>query len=189
MRWRFIYLLTISIFLLGICQTGRSQYSAEIIAARIAMDSNGVGTADDYMEYSKGLASLLSTYSPDALQRIMGVNYVKPPTLNDQLDLEPINFKGGSPEFAGDALKELDKVVEYLNENPSVKIEIGGHTSLDKVGFELLSENRAIAAKLYLAQKGIDPSRVTAVGYSHSQPIAEGYDNPENRRIEIIIDN
>lgn len=174
--------------LFGFSHGASAEVTAEKIAAHCAMDSNG--TVDQYMEYSVKLARTLSVYSPAALHRILGEYKATADdgtVLNDELGLNPVNFEGGSIEFAAGALEELDKVIEYLKDNPSVEIEIGGHTSLDKAGFESLSEDRANAAKLYLAKNGIDPSRVEAVGYAHSQPVADGYDNPENRRIEIIV--
>lgn len=183
------YLLIVSFVLFGFCQTGKSQYSAELIAAHIAMDSNGAGTMSDYMDYSVKLASLLSNYSPDALQRIMGVNYVKAPPLNDQLDLGPLNFAFRSPALTSKAKEELDKVFGFLNENPDLKISIRGHTSLEFSGSVELSESRALAARLYLATKGIDISRMESSGAGYSEPISTGTNDPANRRIEFEISN
>ncbi len=189
MRCKSPYLLIVFLVLFGFCETGRSQYSAESIAARIARDSNGAGSESDYMDYSVKLASLLSKYSPDALQRILGVNYVKAPSLNDQLDLGPLNFGFKSPALTAAAKVELDKVFDFLNENPDLKISMRGHTSLEFAGSVELSESRALAARLYLATKGIDVSRMESSGAGFSEPMSADFNDPANRRIDFEISN
>jgi OOP family OmpA-OmpF porin len=87
---------------------------------------------------------------------------------------------------------ELDKVVSVLRENPSLKIEIQGHT--DNVGTarynQKLSEKRANAVMQYLLEKGTAQSRLNAVGFGFRHPAASN-DTPEgrakNRRIELKL--
>jgi outer membrane protein OmpA-like peptidoglycan-associated protein len=89
---------------------------------------------------------------------------------------------------------ELKTVLQLLTANPSMKIEISGHT--DNTGSEVhnkeLSANRATALKLYLEKLGIAPLRLIAKGYGASKP-NESNDNElgraKNRRIEIRILN
>jgi outer membrane protein OmpA-like peptidoglycan-associated protein len=92
----------------------------------------------------------------------------------------------------------LDRVVEYLIENPTLVVEIGGHTDSkgdDKFN-QRLSEARAKSVVSYLVKKGIDKNRVRAKGYGETQPVApnenaDGTDNPEgrekNRRTELKV--
>jgi outer membrane protein OmpA-like peptidoglycan-associated protein len=63
-----------------------------------------------------------------------------------------------------------------------MKIEIGGHTDNtgDKAKNKTLSMNRAKAVKDYLVSKGIDATRLTAVGYGDSAPVADN-GTPEGR--------
>jgi outer membrane protein OmpA-like peptidoglycan-associated protein len=83
-------------------------------------------------------------------------------------------------------------VVELLEKNPTLSIELGGHT--DNVGKpeanQKLSEQRAKAVMVYLTNKGIEPSRLSYKGYGESQPVAPN-DTEEgratNRRTEIKI--
>ena len=85
----------------------------------------------------------------------------------------------------------LDEVAVILENNPEMKGEIRGHT--DSTGPEeynqQLSEKRAEAVEQYLENKGIDPSRLTSIGYGESQPIASN-ETPEgrkeNRRVELV---
>lgn len=87
---------------------------------------------------------------------------------------------------------ELVRLAELLKQNPSVSIEIGGHT--DNTGTrqynEKLSENRAKAVMDYLVGKGIDRSRLSYRGYADTMPIADN-NTPEgraqNRRTEFKI--
>jgi outer membrane protein OmpA-like peptidoglycan-associated protein len=89
---------------------------------------------------------------------------------------------------------ELKTVLQLLTANPSMKIEISGHT--DNTGSEVhnkeLSANRATALKLYLEKLGIAPLRLIAKGYGASTP-NESNDSEtgraKNRRIEIRILN
>ena len=84
----------------------------------------------------------------------------------------------------------LDEIAEVLQKNPTLRVEIQGHT--DNIGNEAynmkLSENRARAVMEYLVRKGIQPQQLSAAGYGFSRPIAYN-DTPEgrakNRRVEL----
>jgi outer membrane protein OmpA-like peptidoglycan-associated protein/Tol biopolymer transport system component len=67
---------------------------------------------------------------------------------------------------------ELNKLKELLVKNPSLKIEIGGHTDTrgDATENQILSEGRANSVKKYLIEQGVEELRLTAVGYGESQP-------------------
>lgn len=87
---------------------------------------------------------------------------------------------------------ELDKVVQFLNNNPTVRIEISGHT--DNVGGEAynqkLSEQRAQSVVNYIVSQGIDSNRMNSAGYGFSKSI-ESNETEEgrskNRRTELKI--
>jgi outer membrane protein OmpA-like peptidoglycan-associated protein len=82
---------------------------------------------------------------------------------------------------------ELDSLVTFLQNNPKVKIEIGGHT--DDVT-KLSTLNMAKAVMTYLTTKGVSKGRVTARGYGSTRPFAPNK-TPEgkalNRRMEFMI--
>lgn len=87
---------------------------------------------------------------------------------------------------------ELDRLYKMLNENPTLKIEISGHT--DNVGSatynQKLSESRAKAVVDYLFDKGIDKSRLTFKGYGFNRPVAKNdteEGRQQNRRTEFEI--
>jgi OOP family OmpA-OmpF porin len=86
----------------------------------------------------------------------------------------------------------VDNAVRILNLNPTMKVEIDGHT--DGIGSDAynqpLSEKRAEAVKDALVAAGIEKSRITARGFGKQQPIATN-ETPEgrakNRRIKVKI--
>jgi outer membrane protein OmpA-like peptidoglycan-associated protein len=67
---------------------------------------------------------------------------------------------------------ELNKLRDLLIKNPTLTIEIGGHTDTrgDATENQQLSEGRANAVKNYLIEQGIDTTRLSAKGYGESQP-------------------
>lgn len=175
------------------CATSYAQFSGPVIASHISSDSGR--PRENYMEYSEKLAAVLNGLTPAARYRVFGdyvPAYAPPVSLTDKLGMEPINFGSLSTALSPAAEAELDKVLEYLLENPNARINIEGHTDANKSIDQPLSEARARAAMLYLAQQGIDPSRIETVGYAGTQPIAEGSSDAakaQNRRIEIGLLN
>ncbi len=108
------------------------------------------------------------------------------------MTLRNVFFKFDSYELTEESRHELDRLVQFLKENPTVRIEIAGHT--DDVGsaeYNLrLSQKRAESVYHYLVSQGIDPSRMTYKGYGYTRPLVK--DTTEearalNRRTEIII--
>ncbi|NVB85135.1 MAG: OmpA family protein [Kofleriaceae bacterium] len=86
----------------------------------------------------------------------------------------------------------LNEVAQALADNPTIKVEIQGHT--DSVGndkFNLkLSQKRAESVKAYLAKRGIDAGRMDPKGYGENVPIADNRTadgRSQNRRVEFVI--
>ncbi|NRA12542.1 MAG: PD40 domain-containing protein [Crocinitomicaceae bacterium] len=65
---------------------------------------------------------------------------------------------------------ELDKLVEFLNDNPEIRIEIGGHTDVRGSNNLVLSQNRAKAVYSYLFSKDVVAERMEYKGYGSSVP-------------------
>lgn len=87
------------------------------------------------------------------------------------------------------SVTELEKVVRFLTENPTLRIEIAGHT--DNVGaaaYNLqLSQKRAQSVSSYLVAHGIDPARLTQKGYGAQKPLVPN-DSEANRQINRRIE-
>ncbi len=118
--------------------------------------------------------------------------YLIPLEVGSVVRLDNVYFASGKSTLKIESYPALDKVITFLNQNGSVKIEIGGHT--DNVGSakfnKHLSGLRAISVRNYLVSKGIDNHRITAKGYGLEKPVASN-DTKEgkklNRRVEFTI--
>jgi flagellar motor protein MotB/tetratricopeptide (TPR) repeat protein len=115
--------------------------------------------------------------------------------VGSNIALRNVFFNTGKWEVKDDSYAELARLVLLLNDVPSLKIEISGHT--DNIGAEsfneLLSQRRADAVVNYLVERGVDKKRLSAKGYGQSNPV-DSNDNAEgrasNRRTEFeIIEN
>lgn len=112
-----------------------------------------------------------------------------PPPPAPVFRLDGVVFESNSSELDPSSFPRLDSVVEYMTYKESARIEVSGHT--DNVGKKAknlaLSKARAKACKDYLVAKGIEGSRIEAVGHGDEKPVASN-DTKEgqakNRRIE-----
>lgn len=106
--------------------------------------------------------------------------------------LNNIFFDTNKFDLKPESISELGKLVEFLNLNPTVRIEISGHT--DDVGNDqvnqALSENRAKAVYQYLITNKINANRLVYKGYGKTQPIEPNTTDEncqKNRRTEFKI--
>lgn len=112
--------------------------------------------------------------------------------VGESVTLENVFFQTGKSTLLEVSIVELDKVVEMMQKNPTIRIQLGGHT--DNVGNEAanlkLSEQRAKAVYDYLIRQGVSAERMSYKGYGQTQPVADN-DTPEgrrkNRRTEFTI--
>ncbi len=101
-------------------------------------------------------------------------------------------FAFGSAELTPELEQLAGVAAGILLRNPTVVMTIEGHT--DSIGTDQfnqgLSEARAEAGKAHIVGLGVDPARLTAVGYGESRPIADN-DTPagrtQNRRLEFVM--
>lgn len=117
-----------------------------------------------------------------------------PPAMKENVSIEmkvlfDFDKSDVKPEFSG----EVQKVSDFLKQNPAAKATVEGHT--DSRGSDeynqALSERRASAVKDKLVEQGVDASRVDSVGYGEGRPVsdnatAEGRD--QNRRVVSTIE-
>jgi peptidoglycan-associated lipoprotein len=85
--------------------------------------------------------------------------------------LENIYYDLDKYNIREDAAEELDKLVEILEDNPTIKIELSSHTDTrgeDEYNMRL-SQRRAESAVNYIISKGIAPERMVARGYGETQ--------------------
>jgi outer membrane protein OmpA-like peptidoglycan-associated protein len=141
-----------------------------------------------YLFYSDNFSLVNSTLDSTYKKDIP----LQPIEANAAVVLKNIFFDVAQFELKPTSVVELDKVVQLLQENPTVKIQIAGHT--DNVGTvgdnTKLSGNRAKAVVTYLAGKGIDAKRLSFKGFGATQPIADNKTEAgraQNRRTELKI--
>lgn len=115
-----------------------------------------------------------------------------------RLILRNIFFDYNQATLRSRSRHELNKLYNFMKQNPNARIQVSGHTdSRGNDDYNMrLSKDRAQAVVNYLIRNGISSSRLKAVGYGETRPIARNEnadlsDNPVgrqlNRRIEISI--
>lgn len=117
---------------------------------------------------------------------------LKPIEKGVRVVLNNIFFETGKAQLSPKSRLDLDKAIDLMNANPSMVIEVGGHT--DNVGDEganmKLSHDRAKSVRTYLVEGGIASERIEAKGYGETTPVAENETEEgraANRRTEFII--
>ncbi|WP_216846678.1 OmpA family protein [Mucilaginibacter sp. L196] len=118
--------------------------------------------------------------------------------VNKPIVINNILYDYGYATLRPESITVLDGLVKTMIDNPKVVIELSAHT--DSVGSDAynlkLSQDRAQSCVDYMISKGINATRISAVGYGKSRPIAPnslpgGQDNPDgrqlNRRIEFVV--
>jgi outer membrane protein OmpA-like peptidoglycan-associated protein len=101
-------------------------------------------------------------------------------------------FRVDSALIEGAGREALGQAAAVLLEFPKTAVVVQGHT--DSTGSEEhnqhLSERRAVAVKAYLADRGVDSARMSALGYGEGYPVA-GNDSErgrqQNRRVELLL--
>src|SRR5258706_4022736 len=117
---------------------------------------------------------------------------LRKPEVGKKIILNNIFYDIDKANLRMESMSELTRVLEVLNEMPSLKIEVSSHT--DNRGSDeynqKLSHARAQSVVDYLISKGISADRVIAKGYGKTQPVASN-DTDEgrqlNRRTEFKI--
>ncbi len=141
-----------------------------------------------YLFYSDNFS--LKTNSTDTTyEKNIGL---QPFEINASIVLNNVFFDVNKFDLKPESQAELDLLVQLLLDNPTLKIEIGGHT--DNVGKPadnlLLSNNRAKAVVNYLVSKNIPAARLTAKGYGETRPLADNKTETGramNRRTELKV--
>ncbi|MDB5134334.1 MAG: OmpA family protein [Mucilaginibacter sp.] len=143
---------------------------------------------DGYLFYSANFSLIgLENKNPFNIAVLL-----QPIEVGNKVILKNIFFDTNKFDIKDESKPELKKLMDFLNLNPTVHIEVSGHT--DNVGSDqfnqTLSENRAKAVYQYLIANGISAGRLVFKGYGETQPIASNdtdEDRSRNRRTEFKI--
>lgn len=159
--------------------TTRTQLPLDISVVDDAVTLNGtsvVVTAD--LVADNGVVHIIDTV-------------LDPPTLNQVLDLDNIEFDTSQATITPAGQATLGLAVEFFEANAGVDATIEGHTDTDgsEEFNQELSQARADSVLAFLVDAGLDASRFTAVGFGEAQPIiVDGVEDMEaSRRIEFVV--
>ncbi|HOB77719.1 MAG TPA: OmpA family protein [Bacteroidales bacterium] len=146
-------------------------------------------SAKNYLFYSEHI-ELIEAY--DSLDPFVKYIYLRPIKKDQIMVLNNILFDFDQATLKPESYVELEKLYNFLVDNPNLVIEIGGHT--DSIGTKdynlILSEKRAKAVYDYLISRNINPQRLRYKGYGDTMPIADNSTEEGrklNRRTEIKI--
>jgi outer membrane protein OmpA-like peptidoglycan-associated protein len=140
------------------------------------------------------LPLVITPSGPDAAAKndIDSAVAIETPKIGDKLTFYHIYFEQSKPVILNTSERALNEIYRILTAHKDIHIRIEGHT--DNVGNEMdlmeLSWQRAQAIKEYLAANGIDPLRVSTIGYGATKPLASNLTEEgreKNRRVEVQI--
>jgi outer membrane protein OmpA-like peptidoglycan-associated protein/tetratricopeptide (TPR) repeat protein len=117
---------------------------------------------------------------------------LQPIEANASIVLKNIFFDLGKFDLKPESTIELDNIFQLMKENPTLKVQISGHTdNIGKAADNMtLSNNRAQAVVKYLTGKGIEAPRLSFKGFGATKPIADNATEEgkaQNRRTELQV--
>ena len=142
---------------------------------------NNPNILDDMDDIAEDSAMAVDTNQAKVVVRVPGANLFKPGQADLQLSGRPV----------------LDGVIAVIRKYPDYKIHIQGHTDDDPISTEKfptnweLSAARATAVLRYFFDKGVEPEKMTATGYSDTFPLASNDTDQGrtiNRRVEFVLE-
>ena len=112
--------------------------------------------------------------------------------IGQSIQLNNIYFEFGKASLNTSVSSDLEKLIQFLKDNPATKLEIQGHTdskgSVDSNN--RLSQARANSVVAFLTKNGIDSSRLLAKGFGSSVPVADNNSaegRAKNRRVVMKV--
>jgi OOP family OmpA-OmpF porin len=114
-------------------------------------------------------------------------------TALQKISLEGVNFHSNDANLTPSARGVLDGIAQAFADQPTLQVEIAGHT--DTVGKDAanlrLSQRRAESVRRYLISRGAAPGQLDARGYGKTQllvdPEEDDADRQKNRRVEMRV--
>jgi outer membrane protein OmpA-like peptidoglycan-associated protein len=143
---------------------------------------SGFSDAEDLIDLSKDTA----------YREIRRDLYLVKMEVGQKVLLNNIFFEQSKYDLLDESFPELDRVALLLKSNPTMEIQLEGHTD-NQGDFMLnveLSRNRVMAVRDHLVKQGIEQNRIHFKGYGSTRPLANNHteDNRrKNRRVEFVI--
>ncbi len=172
----------------GVVDSETGQYAVAVTAKDEADDFLMVVKKEDY-----SFSSTLIEPTEETFEKPIEVNFeVKPIEAGKSVQINDIYYATASYEINSKSYAVLNEFADFLKTNPTVKVEIRGHT--DNIGSAqtniTLSNQRAKAVYDYLLSKGVPQSNISYKGYGPNMPIADNKTEAgraKNRRTEFYI--
>jgi len=148
-----------------------------------------IANAENYIVYSERINISDTTIGFTTINKQIKLTKA---VVGNKIILGTVEFDFSSSVLRKSSYIALDNIAEYIQDNPTMNIEIGGHTDnkgTHEFNFEL-SESRAKAVVDYLLSKNISENRLTYKGYSFNKPLADNETEEgrqKNRRVEFTI--
>ncbi len=106
--------------------------------------------------------------------------------------LNNLFFERGQANLLDKSMPTLDRLLQLMMENPSLEIELSGHTDGlgGRTANQVLSQDRVDRIKEYLVQFGIERGRISTIGFGGRYPVAPSdteENRAKNRRVEVKI--
>jgi OmpA-OmpF porin, OOP family len=145
-------------------------------------------SAPGYMFYGQDIDFGLLAAGPEIQIDAM----LEPIQIGSKVVLNLIYFETGKYDIQPESEPELRRLKYFLETNPSVKVEISGHTDNTGVSESKieLSERRAARVRDWLLKSGIPGRQMQTAGYGETRPIGDNSTEAgrkKNRRVEVEI--
>jgi outer membrane protein OmpA-like peptidoglycan-associated protein len=153
------------------------------------------GSNYGFMARAEGFFSVRENFNTTAMDKFKELDLdlmLVPLEVGETIKLNNVFFDTKLSSLQRESFAELNNLAALMKQNPSLQIELAGHT--DNVGVadsnQKLSEERVAAVKNFLVQRGVPPEKIAGFGYGPSKPVAPN-DTEENRlknrRVEFRI--
>ena len=158
------------------------------IALPLGEDYGFLAGAAGYIAVSEHL-DLRTAKVNDVVERDLTLVPIK---TRQPIRLNNVFFKTNEAVLLPESQRELDRLAKLLRDNPTMAIEVAGHTDAQAdAAFNMtLSQARAGAVTAYLVKAGIAAGRLQARGYGLTKPVATNSTEEGralNRRVEFLI--
>lgn len=181
--------------------TQEQEIAAAMDSARVQTEIIAPAKSDSLAAQLEAPADTAMFILPTKPKKVMTVENTEDLNAGDEIIVEGLNFYPGSHRTLPEAKSILKKLLETMQNNPTMMIEIQGHVCCatkpnedgldDETGDFRLSWNRAQFVRDYLVQNGIAENRITYRGYAMTHPLVYPeitiQDQIKNRRVEILI--
>ncbi len=154
--------------------------NVQIISSYYYIDD--VSVTDTTLIKKDTIVPITKTKTVDSITSVFKTNKIN--------TFKNLEFDFNKAELLNNSITELHELYKYLNENPSLNVEIYGHT--DNIGSTTfntkLSLKRATTVSNYLINLGLSKSRIRAFGFGSTKPITNLKANAsKNRRVEFKL--